>query len=66
MSYVKRVGQQNPAICLRLKSIIFKSIIHPEMYDIIVRETNPKGKKVYDTFNHHLSQRYPNVSQQPP
>lgn len=45
---------------------LFKSIISPEIYEIILRETNRKGKKVYDDFNNQLVQRFPNVSQWPP
>lgn len=45
---------------------LFNSIMSPEMCDIILRETNRKGKRVCDAFNNHLVQRFSNASGRPP
>ena len=36
---------------------LFKSIMRPEICDIILRETNQKGKRVCDAFNNDLMNR---------
>lgn len=41
---------------------LFKSIMSTEMCDIILRETNRKGKKVCDSYNNKLVQRFANNS----
>ena len=37
---------------------LFKSIMRPEICDIILRETNRKGKRVRDAFNNDLMNRF--------
>ena len=44
----------------------FKSIMRSEICDIILRETNPKGKKVRDAFNNDLIDRFPFAFGRPP
>lgn len=44
---------------------IFKSILSSEMCDIILRETNRKGKRVSDEFNTNLTKKYPNANDRP-
>ncbi|XP_069585014.1 piggyBac transposable element-derived protein 4-like [Ranitomeya imitator] len=45
---------------------LFKSIMTPEMCDIILRETNRKAKRVCDAYNNELVQRFPDSSKRPP
>ena len=45
---------------------LFKSIISPEMCDVILRETNRKGKRVYDAFNNQLVQKFLDATRRPP
>ena len=45
---------------------LFKSIMRPENYDIILRETNRKGKRVCDAFNNDLMNRFPLAFRRPP
>ena len=45
---------------------LFKSIMEPEICDIILREANQKGKRVCDAFNNDLMNRFPLASRWPP
>lgn len=45
---------------------LFKSIMTPEICDIILRETNRKGKRVTEAYNNQLAQRFPDCSKRPP
>ena len=45
---------------------LFKSIMRPEICDIILRETNRKGKRVCDAFNNDLLSRFSHSSRRPP
>lgn len=45
---------------------LFKSIMSPEMCDIILRETNRKARRVYEAFNNNLAERFRNASERPP
>ncbi|CAJ0966351.1 unnamed protein product [Ranitomeya imitator] len=45
---------------------LFKSIMTPEVCDIILRETNRKAKRVCDAYNNELVQRFPDSSKRPP
>ena len=45
---------------------LFKSIMRPEIFDIILRETNRKGKRVCDAFNNDLVNRFPLAFRRPP
>lgn len=45
---------------------LFKSIMTPEMCDIILRETNRKAKRVCEAYNNQLVQRFPDYSKRPP
>ena len=45
---------------------LFKSIMRPEICDIILRETNRKGKRLCDAFNNDLLNRFPLASGRPP
>ena len=40
--------------------------MRPEICDIILRETNRKGKRVWDAFNKDLLNRFPLASGRPP
>ena len=40
--------------------------MEPEICDITLRETNRKGKRVFDAFNNDLMNRFPLASGQPP
>lgn len=44
---------------------IFKSFLSTEMCDIILRETNRKGKKIIDDYNLNMTQKFPNVADRP-
>ena len=45
---------------------LLKSIMRPVICDIILRETNRKGKRVCDAFNNDLMNRFPLASGRPP
>ena len=44
---------------------LFESIMRPEICDIILRETNRKGKRVRGAFNNDLMNRFPLASGRP-
>ena len=44
---------------------LFKSIMRPDICDIILRETNRKGKRVCDAFNNDLMNRFPLAFRRP-
>lgn len=44
----------------------FKSIMSPEICNIILRETNRKASKIVQDYNNQLVQKYPVTSQRPP
>ena len=44
----------------------FKSIMRPEICDIILQKTNQRRKRVCDAFNNNLMKRFPFASGRPP
>lgn len=44
----------------------FKSTITPEMCDIILRETNRKGKRVTSEYNNKLAEQFPDAEERTP
>lgn len=45
---------------------IFKCFISKEMCDIIIRETNRKGKEITQTYNDELLEKYPDSTRSRP
>lgn len=44
---------------------IFKTLLSKEMCDIILRESNRKGKRVTDNYNKNLELKYPDACNRP-
>ena len=65
-SMLRQNGGPAATINLFLTDELFKSIMKPEILDIILPKTNRKGTRVYDAFSNDLLDRFPLASGWPP